>query len=71
LKSINYQKAKNNTHLKNMTEISAVFISMGKLLSGRGSMRRWYVVAAAPNWSLNLTTPKAGAVAPFLGLQVN
>jgi hypothetical protein len=51
-----------------MAEISAVFISMEKLLSGCGSMRRWPVVAAAPNWSLNLTTPKAGAIAPSFGV---
>jgi len=34
-------------------------------------MQRRPVVAATPNWSLNLTTPKVGAIAPFLGLQVN
>ena len=62
------RNTKNNTHIKNMTEISAVFIFMEKLLSGCGSMQRWPVVAAAPNWSLNLTSPKAGAVAPSFGL---
>jgi len=57
--------------LKYNRKFQQFFISMGKLLSGCGSMRRWPVVAATPNWSLNLTTPKVGAIAPFLGLQVN
>jgi hypothetical protein len=56
--------------LKYNRKFQQFFISMEKLLSGRGSMQRWYVVAAAPNWSLNLTTPKVGATRRLWGCRL-